>query len=60
MKISVNAGELATALALAARCPTTNATATSRLEAVRLAAADDELTIAADVLDFASPWSFRR
>jgi DNA polymerase III subunit beta len=54
MKISVNAGELATALALAASLSDNKRNSNiAGLEAVRLAAADDELTIAADVLDFA-------
>ena len=55
MKIAANAGELANALALAASLSGNNKGISNiaGLEAVRLAAADDELTIAADVLDFA-------
>jgi DNA polymerase-3 subunit beta len=55
MKITANAGELAAALALAASLSSDNKRISSiaGLEAVRLAAADDKLTIAADVLDFA-------
>jgi DNA polymerase III subunit beta len=55
MKIAANAGELANALALAASLSSSNKGISNivGLEALCLAAADDELTIAADVLDFA-------
>jgi DNA polymerase-3 subunit beta len=54
MKISASAAELAGALALAASLSDDGRIRKiAGLEAVRLAAADDELTIAADVLDFA-------
>lgn len=54
MKIAASAGELADALALAASLSDNKRISNiPGLEAVRLAAADDELTIAADVLDFA-------
>ena len=54
MKITANAGELADALALAASLSDNKRIGNIvGLEAVRLAAADDELTIAANVLDFA-------
>jgi DNA polymerase-3 subunit beta len=55
MKITANAGELADALALAASLSSNNRGISNivGLEALRLTAADDELTIAANVLDFA-------
>jgi DNA polymerase-3 subunit beta len=55
MKISASAGEISRALALAASLSSDNKRISNiaGLEAVRLAAADDKLTIAADVLDFA-------
>jgi DNA polymerase-3 subunit beta len=55
MKIAANAGELADALALAASLSSNNKGISSivGLEALRLTAANDELAITADVLDFA-------
>src|SRR5262245_19926104 len=54
MKITANARELASALALAASLSDNGRIKKiAGLEAVRLAAVDDGLTIAADVLDFA-------
>jgi DNA polymerase III subunit beta len=54
MRIAANAGELAGVLALAASLSDNGRIRKiAGLEAVRLTAADDELTIAADVLDFA-------
>jgi DNA polymerase-3 subunit beta len=55
MKIFASAGELADALALAASLSSNNKGTSNivGLEALRLTAADDELTIAANVLDFA-------
>ena len=55
MKITANAGELADALALAASLSSNNKGISNivGLEALRLTAANDQLAIAADVLDFA-------